>query len=250
MSTIILQSQHPGRLHGWQGRCCDSVAAWAARSGFAYVRCGDELFDRVPDALRRRHAAQPVVLADLARLLWLAEQLEAGHERAIWCDADLLVFRHFTPSHRGDAFGRESWVQSGDRGLRRYRKIHNAWLQFERGSSVLPFYIDRATRLLELAESPMVPQFIGPKLLSAWHNLVPFAVEEQVGMLSPLAAADLLSGAHDALDLLRQGHKRTLCALNLCASLESRAADGVCLEELDYQRLVDGLLKGDFAARL
>jgi hypothetical protein len=226
------------------GDCCDSVRQWARSHDFDYAREGDELFARLSPALRERFVSQPVVLADLARLLWLQEVLTRGYARAIWCDADLLIFRDFVPGLHGDVFGRECWIQRDGRKLRRYRKIHNAWLQFDAGSGTLPFYIERATFLLEQVRTPVVPQFIGPKLLSAWHNIVPFATEERVGMLSPLVMQDLLGGGTQALDMLVAGHEAPLCALNLSASCEGRDLDGVRHDSADFDALVEGLLGG------
>lgn len=252
VETIVLQSQRPDRLQGWQGRCCDSVQAWARRHGLAYRRCGDELFERVAEPLRQRFAAQPVVLSDLARLLWLQEVLDEGYRTAIWCDADVLLFRDFSlaPAPAADRVGRECWVQHTDGRLRSYRKVHNAWLQVGAGSAFLAFYIDRALALLHRARPPFVPQFLGPKLLTAWHNIVPFEVEERVGMLSPLAMQELLgrpSVAGPALAALRSGHAQPLCALNLSASCEGREVDGVCHGSNGYNALIDGLLGGAIA---
>lgn len=264
MKTVVLQSHNPDRLNSWQGECCASVRDWAAKQGFAYRFEGDELFERVPDCLRRRFAAQPVVLSDLARLLWLRELLENGYDRALWCDADLLVFGELPLSAGGDRFGRECWVQrdragkrEGER-IRRYRKIHNAWMQFSDASPVLGFYIDRAAALLARAEPPLVAQFIGPKLLTAWHNIAPFDVEERVGMLSPLCMRELLGGSRGApsrknegaLHMLRAGHAQPLQALNLSASCEGREVDGVLHGPEDYRRLANGLRSGELARRL
>mgnify|MGYP001827129198 CR=1 FL=1 len=232
------------------GDCCASVKGWASSNGFDYLLEGDALFARLPTALRERFASQAVVLSDLARLLWLKEKLESGYQRAIWCDADLLVFDDFVPRNSGDCFGRECWIQRSGSKLRRYRKIHNAWLQFEVGSTTLDFYIDRAQALLKRADSPVVPQFIGPKLLTAWHNIVAFPVEERVGMLSPLVMYELLQGGDRALQMLRDGHGQALCALNLSASFENRASDGVLHDAQDYQRLVDELSFGALRIRL
>lgn len=69
MKTIVLQSQRPGTLPTWQRRCCDSVRAWSKAQGFDYNYCGDELFRRIPPALRQKLREQPVVATDLARLL-------------------------------------------------------------------------------------------------------------------------------------------------------------------------------------
>jgi hypothetical protein len=250
--TIILQSQRPEAVQGWQGRCCASVAAWAERQGFAYRFEGDELLARVPSSLRSRFVDQAVVLADLARLLWLREVLEEGFNRAVWVDADILLFRDFDLPAGGDHVGREVWVQRAGGGLRTFRKVHNAWLQIARDSVWLPFYINRASALLERVTPPVVPQFIGPKLLTAWHNIAAFNVEERVGMCSPLTMKDLLvhargphrDGPGSAVQRLRRGHRAALCGLNLCASYENRREDGVCHGNGDYEDLIEALLSG------
>ena len=98
-----------------------------------------------------------------------------------------------------------------------------------------------------------MPQFIGPKLLTAWHNIAAFAVEERVGMLSPLAMMDLLDGQPGkagAVQALLSGHAETLCGLNLSASLEGREYDGVNAGADAYERLIEGLMAGDLAERL
>ncbi len=251
--TTILQSHHDLALSGWQGRCCASVERWAQRQGYDYRRQGDELFDHLGSDLRRRFATQPVVLSDIARLLWLSEVLSEGYDRALWIDADVLIFRDFEAPVEGDHFGRECWVQPVGGRLRSYRKLHNAWLQFSAGSVILPYYIDRAQKLLAVAEAPVVPQFIGPKLLTAWHNITPFNVEERVGMLSPLAIAELLAGLAGPSPALRElcrGHAAPLAALNLCASYEGRREDGVCHSSDDFHAVIDILQQAPTAQRL
>ncbi|MFK7828587.1 MAG: hypothetical protein AB8B57_02300 [Congregibacter sp.] len=208
------------------------------------------MFRRVPPMLREKLREQPVVATDLARLLWIRECLQTGYDRAIWCDADLLIFRDFAPGPGDHAFGREIWVQARDEGLHSYRRIHNAWLMFEQGSPILHFYIDRAIAMLVRVRMPVVPQFIGPKLLSALHNIVGFNVEERVGMLSPLVMRDLLTGAGPALDMLKAGHAKVLCAANLCASYVNRESDAVRHTEDDYLLGVKRLIASDAAILL
>ncbi|MFT7289464.1 MAG: hypothetical protein ACI87W_003598 [Halieaceae bacterium] len=248
MRTVVLQSQRPGTLPTWQQHCCESVCAWAKSQAFEYQFCGDELFERLPPRLREKLQGQPVVAADLARLLWMRDCLQSGYERAIWCDADLLIFQHFDQVPIDHAFGREFWVQRRGEGLRSYRRIHNAWLVFEAGSAILPFYIDRAMAMLQQVRMPVVPQFIGPKLLSALHNIVNFNVEERVGMLSPLAMRDVLHGGGAALDQLQHGHGEALCALNLCASYVNRDSDGVCHDDSAYLQATERLLASGLIA--
>lgn len=244
MRTIVIQSQRPGTLPRWQRRCCDSVRAWAKYHAYEYAFCGDELFRRLPPQLRTKLLEQRVVATDLARLLWIREHHNAGYDRVIWCDADLLIFEDFEPAHRDHSFGREIWVQGRDKGIHSYRRIHNAWLMFEADSPILPFYIDRAIAMLSKVQMPVVPQFIGPKLLSALHNIVGFNIEEAVGMISPLVMRDLLNGGGNALDEMRLSHEQPPCAANLCASYLGKESDGVCHTEDHYYAATKVLFQG------
>jgi len=137
------------------------------------------------------------------------------------------------------AFGREIWVQQDDKGkLRAYPKLHNALLMFRRGNACLDFYIDTAERLLRLNQGGIPPQFIGPKLLTALHNIARFPVMETAGMLSPLVMRDLIDGQGEALQLFRDKSPVTLAGANLNSSLT--AAEG--FTEAEMQTLIQQLL--------
>ena len=62
--------------------------------------------------------------------------------------------------------------------------------------------------------------------------------------------AELNQTPGKALAALRAGHGERLCALNLSASFEGRASDGVCHHGDAFDALVTGLLEGNLAARL
>ncbi len=96
--------------------------------------------------------------------------------------------------------------------------MHNALLLFRQGNPFLDFYIDTAQRLLQQHRGGMPPQFIGPKLLTALHNVVQLPVLESIGMFSPMVVADLLRGGGPALELLQQHSPQPLAAANLCTS--------------------------------
>ncbi len=187
---------------------------------------GDEIFDRLPGELGSKLANEPVVASDLARLIVLQEALAEGIGRAIWVDADVFVInpRTFELPAADALFGREVWVQQhGDNGrkLKTYRRIHNAFMAFVAGEPVLPFYRMSAERILsryEAGSGPMVPQLIGPKLLTLLHNAIGFDVLEEAGMLSPLVALDLLAGGGSALDRYLSGSAVLPQAINLCGS--------------------------------
>ena len=226
-ATLVVQSHRKDLPFAWLRDCLDSVAAWADSNGFDYRFIGDEMFDLVEAGLLARIGEQTVIATDLGRLRLLQQGLESGYDCVIWCDADFLIFRpdeFILPTH-AFAFGREIWVQNDDNGrMRAYPKLHNAFMMFRRGNACLEFYLDTAERLVRLNQGGMPPQFIGPKLLTALHNIARFPVMDSAGMLSPLVMRDLLAGGGDALELLRQKSAVVLAGVNLSSSLT--AAEG------------------------
>lgn len=240
-STLVIQSQRDPLPLPWLRRCLDSVAGWALANGYDYRYLGDEIFDSLDPVLRGRLLSQPVIASDLARLDSLRHGLAEGYDCVVWCDADFLVFdaAGFTLPPQEFALGREVWVQphQGQR-PRAFVKVHNALLMFRRGNSFLDFYRDSAERLLRLNRGPMPPQFIGPKLLTALHNIVQCPVMESAAMLSPMVIRDRLAGGGDALDLFQYKSKLTPSAANLGSSLAQREGLG----NGDMNRLIDLLL--------
>jgi hypothetical protein len=244
MRTLVLQSQREPLPHTWLEPCLASVRHWAALKNFEYRFIGDELFEPLDSTFLAKVSGQIVIATDLARLLWLRDCLNQGFERVIWLDADVLVFhpQALEPLDAACAVGREVWIQATDRGrLKAFRKVHNAFLMFRRNSAFLDFYIETAQRLVMHNNAGMPPQFIGPKLLTALHNVVQLPVQEDVGMLSPLLIEELLNEAGDALALLQRKSSHRLCAANLCSSSVS---DGR-LSDAQMTRLIDLLLQHD-----
>lgn len=223
LDTLVVQSHRSPLPSSWLQRCLDSVRGWADMRNFDYRFLGDELFAGVPEPLMEKTRTQPVVATDLARLLALRSSLEQGYQRVVWCDADLLIFQPESlvlPSV-DFAVGREVWIQSDSKNgqPKAYIKVHNAFMMFRAGNAFLDFYIDSATRMLSLHEGKFVPQFIGPKLLTALHNIVHLPVIENVGMLSPSVVLDLVAGGGPSLDLFLTRSSEPLAAVNLCSSL-------------------------------
>jgi hypothetical protein len=240
--TLVVQSHREPLPFSWLEACLDSVAGWARWCGYDYRFVGDEIFDRLAPPLRDRLATRPVIASDLARLRLLQQGLVEGYRRVVWCDADWLIFRpgEFLLPQTGFAPGREVWIQDdGNGGLRSYFRVHNALLLFARDNTFLDFYTATAERLLSLNEGPMPPQFVGPKLLSALHNIAHFPVMEGAAMLSPLVIRDLLDGGGRALDLFRDKSVSPPAGANLCASLAADEGFG----ESEMKRLIDLLLE-------
>jgi len=255
-STLVLQSHKKPLPFSWIESCLDSVQSWVEMNGFAYRFLDDELFDFISPVLRQKTDQQKVIATDIARL-YAIEYFLKSYERVVWLDADFLIFApqdfHLADTPAGYMLGREVWIQAlKERGalleeigvmekpkkikLKAYIKVHNAFLLFERGNSFLAFYKEHAERLLTQCEGGIPPQFIGPKLLTALHNVVQCPVHESAGMFSPLVTEDLISRfiPHKpiegninlnikglcALALFKKRSRQPVSSANLCSSLQ------------------------------
>lgn len=224
--TLVLQSHTHPLPAQWIASCLESVKAWADLNAFDYVYLGDELFDYVPAKILEKTQSQRVIATDLARLRALQFYLKEGYETVIWCDADFLIFSpsNFKLIPEKYAVGREVWIQHSTQKpnkLTAHVKVHNAFMMYRQGNALLDFYADTAERLLTLNQGPMPPQFIGPKLLTAIHNVAQCHVQENAGMLSPLVIKDITNSGGPALKLFQQKSPRPIHAANLCSSLRS-----------------------------
>lgn len=222
--TLVLQSHRTPLPATWISRCIHSVQNWAEIHRFDYRFIGDELYDYVPATLLDKTKTQPIIATDLARLRALQFYLTEGFETVIWCDADFLIFspRQFILPNEKYAIGREVWIQASTTNthkLTAYVKVHNAFMMYAKGNSFLGFYADTAERLLTLNQGRMSPQFIGPKLLTAIHNIGQCPVMENAAMFSPLVIRDIANQGGPALDLLHRHSIHPPYAANLCSSL-------------------------------
>ena len=205
--TLIIQSHRHPLPQDWLPACLASVADWAQANRYHYRFIGDEIFTTLDQELLDKTRSQTVIASDLARLFSLQRGLAEGYDCVVWCDADFLIFNpeSFVLPDTEYALGREVWVQyDAKQRLRSFVKVHNALLMFRRGNTFLDFYRATAERLLRLNQGRMPPQFIGPKWLTALHNIALCPVMESAAMLSPLVMRDCLAGQGEALRLFRK----------------------------------------------
>lgn len=220
MSVLILQSHRDPLPFPFLGTCLASVRHWAERCGYDYRFLGDELFEHLSSPVRAKTAQRRLIATDIARLQWLQRSLDDGYDRVVWFDADVLVFDPSGLQLPNTRFcvGRETWVQEGPKGPALHRKVHNAFLLASAGTTELPFYLDCAQRLLLANTGGMPDQFVGPKLLTALHNVAQFSVLETVNMLPPAVALDRLNGGGSYLERYTSACKVAPVAVNLCSS--------------------------------
>lgn len=233
--TIVIQS-HKAGPDGFIKSATASVKTWAAQSGHAYECIDDALFDLVPDWCADAAHGRMQMVADIGRLIWIQNLLDAGWARVVWLDADVYLFCPLAmniDAPDGYAFGHEDWVQPGRYGeLKIHRNVHNALLIFTpAGRVTLDFYVQSALSLLRRGGPDVPPQFVGPKLLTALHNVVGFPLSHAVGMASPLVLRDLAAGGGAAWEMLMATRGDDLAALNMCASLVGSTVDGIDITE-------------------
>lgn len=246
--AVVVQSYHPNPPE-WIARCLASAREWASTAGFAYRFVDDALFDRLPNRMREKTASRISTASDLARL-YLIEDLHAeGWETAIWLDADVLVFDPKGLAAAVDVddeylLGREAWVSADGKGRAKARKgVHNALLAARAGNAFLPFYREAVERILDRHEGPMVPQLVGPKLLTALDNMIGLPATWAVNMASPRVVAELAAAENGpALTALLTWSGSAPAAFNLCHSYLGRNDDGVEVTEALLNRAIESCL--------
>lgn len=246
--TLVIQSWPPGGLVPWLERCTRSVKDWAALRGYRYRYVDDRLLDIVPAWYRERCGRQRLAVTDLGRLLLMREALaEAGCERAIWVDADVLVFdpQRFTADSPDDAaFSRECWIWRDPQGLvKSVKGVNNALMAMRRGTPLLDFYIRACERIV--AETPpdkLQHNEVGTVLLSKMAQVVPLSLVPGMELFSPALVADIAAGGGAVAETFARGMARPAASANLCRSLVGQRIWDVTLDERDMDRAVDRLL--------
>ena len=244
MRTLVIQSASDLDRPDWLIACVHSVERWARERGYDYRLWGDDALELTPRWYRAKLGGRLPIVADLARLLLIRDALANDYQRACWLDADVLLFapqRLELPDNDECAFGREYWMQK-DRGGRWQvrRNVHNAICSFVAGCPVLPFLIRTTERIIARADAEHIaPQMVGPKLLSALHNLTGFELIDTIGALSPAVLDDLERGGGEALRAMPAAPE-PLAGINLCASVNGdRNLAALCHRLIDAAGLDD-----------
>lgn len=237
MHTAVIQTYKTQDQPSWVSECLGSAKAWAESNAWDYLFRDDEIFELVPQALREKYAEQLPLQIDIARLIWARDLLRDNPtlERVVWLDADVFVFDPeavFLDDTIDFSVGRQVWVQPTEgKALKTYKQVHNAILVFQQSTPVLDFLLQTVLDLAERHNGPATPQLLGPKLLTALHNVVGFSVIDSVGMASPLVLADLAAGEGPALTRLMSASPQSIGAVNLCTSYRGQTVDGIVCDD-------------------
>lgn len=242
--TIVFQSYRTRAVPAWIERCMASVRDWAEQSGFDYRFHDDALLERAPAWLRQRAGGELCPVTDVARLAVAAEHLDEGYERAVWIDADVLVFdpdRMSVDAVGGFGFCHEIWLTDTDGRIGAEHRVNNAVCAFDRGSPHLAFLHDMLLR--RAREVPALGKLdLGTQPLTALRSVFPFHLFEHVGVLGPRLLAEIDLGGQRLLRAYGQALAAPLAAANLCASLVDSGRAGPMLDHERCERVVDRLL--------
>ena len=251
MKTVVYQSFRTHDVPAWITACMESVSTWAKQWGYDYRFFDDRFFALVPPELFPRASQHKCILADYARLVAARDLLQEGWDRAIWLDADALVFNpsEFKISVESSyAFCREVWLDRTVFGKPQFKlTVNNAVSVFCRNQTIIDFYLDSARAVL-LGTEPLAPTSIGTDFLLKLRRAHAFPLLTQVGIFGPEMTYRYLQDDGRFLRPYLDFQTSPVYAANLCLSHHtttyrfSGAKSGWILDETKLNEFIQRLL--------
>ncbi len=221
MKRVVIQSFRRQDVPEWIERCMASVRSWAAARGYDYQFADDSSFDLAgPDYLAKAQGNLRTI-TNLTRLILVRDALAAGHDEAVWMDADIFVFapdRFDLPSPEGYAFARETWIERWQGDLWSvFASVNNSVVLFRQGQPDLQFLIDTIFHVARHRPLRGNYQVGGDLVKGLWSSLA-FPTFENVGMFSPDIIRALEGKVRPLLKAQARYHGTEVHAANLCGS--------------------------------
>ena len=250
MKTIVYQSYRTNNVPDWIKTCMQTVKAWADSNQFDYQTFDDSFFEYVPEWFRNKTNNEICPITDLARLIVAKQFLSEGYERAIWIDADMLVFepeKLVVNIERDFLFCHEIWLlKDAANALHVSHRVNNSFTVFCRNNVHLDFFIDACLRIGK-QKITIGKLDIGTNFLSKLRNILPFPLMENVGILSPALMREIVLEEPLGIIEYAQNLISPIACGNLCASLKGRDIQGVIADDSLYTNVINALLstRGD-----
>jgi len=259
MKTIVYQSYRTSSVPPWITECLASVRDWVKLQGFDYAFVDDQLFEYAPQWYRDKVNNDVLLVSDLARLK-LAKEFLSRYQRAIWVDADVLVFNpeklqiNVNSSYafcKEEWIGRKTWkeilysmvTRCDCSRVRRRTRVNNAVAVFVENNCILDFYIHAAESLVRNKPAEDIGRWdVGTALLTALHHGITLPLLENVALLSPLLIRDIVADESSSLSLYAGVLHTPVYAANLCGSMVGRVHDGVPVTEALLCQAIQRLL--------
>lgn len=219
MRTVIIQSYRTHNVPSWITRCLASVLAWTKSRGYDHWMTDDRVFSLCGQDYLARVGDNKLSITNLCRLELIRRAHGDGFDRAIWIDADVLVFDpdklDFPPASQL-MLAKETWVHwDKPTGWLALNLLNNCVVLGPKGEPDLDFII-RATRHRAL-HHPVTHNFqVGVELLRALQPILNLPLLTNVGMFSPAIVKALMLGDPAPLALQARAHQSPVYAANIC----------------------------------
>ena len=249
MKTLVIQSFRSAAVPRWIEHCLTSVREWARAQGFDYRLFDDRVFELCGPEYLARAGNNMRAIMNLARLELIKDAHQNGYDRAIWIDADVLVFHpelfKINVVERY-AFVRETWVTRNASGWRAFQHVNNSVFVCMKNEPDLDMLI-RLVRHIGI-HRPITKSFqTGTYLLTGLEKSLAFETLDDVGMFSSHVVLALARQEDPAVSTQAIGHGTPVFAANLCASDRDPPTITERQAELVVERLMES--KGDVVNR-
>ena len=245
--TVVFQAWVGPPAPPFVERCLASTAAWARAQGHDYRRLGEAFLDVLPAWYREALGSHIVQLTNLARLRYARQVIAEGADRAVWVDADVLVYDpsgFALDAPDGFALCREAWIHATGDGIDCIYGVNQAVVVADRGNALLD-YLVWAHETLVRDRPGNVRQFgTASALLAAIHAATPLPLITNIAMLNPTLVREIAAGdAGPATREYVRRHGYPMQAANLTLSMAGATFEGEQATEADYDAAVDVLLR-------
>lgn len=242
-ATVVFQAWVGPRAPPFVERCMATTAGWARSRGFDYRRLGDDFLDVLPGWYRDRVHWHIVQQTNLARLRYAREVLAAGADRAVWVDADVLVYdpdRLALDAPDGFALCREAWIAPSGACV---HGISQTVVVADRGHPLLD-YLVWAHETLVRNRPERVQRFgTATALLAGIHAATPLPATTCIGMMNPTMLREIADGNSGPVTRKYvRAHGYPMQAVNLALSLVGVPFGDTIANEVDYEAALEVLV--------
>ena len=140
------------------------------------------------------------------------------------------------------AFCREIWTTSRWGSMVKVFRVNNSVTVFVKGNSLIDFAIWAHEDLVRRG-TQILAHGTSTRLLTVLHHATPLPLLDNVGLLSPIVARDIVTRGGALAREYAAAHGTPIYAANLGASLRGVASNGITLADRDFDCIVDLLDK-------
>ena len=254
MKTIVyqvFQEFQGNQTPSWLSTCMQTVKNWAELKGYDYQK-KDNFIDYIPDWYIDKAQGNINLVSDLARLEMARKFLESGYDRAIWLDADILIFaadKLIIDTTEEYLFCPEVYLETeygknfGEAPLYCIKQVTNSFTYFTPKSTFLDFYIDAIKSIVKNQTSDLSPLAVGTRFLSHLNKILKLPLFLNVGLFSPILMHGIAEDKSELVELYAKELIAPVYAANLCFSLRNQSIQGIMMTDKLFEQVINKLIK-------